>query len=77
VSRRSHRLLRTFLSGFAALCAFTVVITSKPALPPASAAPDRLQPRPARVIETPVERGWSQVRAGLPDPRQRLFLLKR
>jgi hypothetical protein len=72
VSRRSHRFVRALLSGAAALCAFTVVITSKPAVPPASAAPEKLA-RPRTVLETPVERGWSQAATGKPDPRQQLF----
>lgn len=76
MSRRSHRFVRTTLSGFAALCAFTVVITSKP-VTPASAAPDRVTPPVPTVVETQVERNWSQARAGLPDPRARLFQIKR
>jgi hypothetical protein len=48
------------------------VITSKPAVPPASAAPEKLA-RPRTVLETPVERGWSQAATGKPDPRQQLF----
>ena len=76
MSRHMHRIARAVLAGGAGLLAFTVVITSKPAVTPASAAPDPVLPaRPA--VETPVERGWSQLRTGLPDPRQRLFNLRR
>lgn len=77
MSRRFHRMLRVFLSGAAALCAYTVVITSRPALPPASASSERVVRRPAPALQTPVERGWTQARAGVPDPRARLFLLRR
>jgi len=77
VSRRLHRFVRATLSGIAALCAFTVVITSRPAVTPASAAPDQVMPPVRTVVETQVERNWSQTRAGLPDPRERLFRLKR
>jgi hypothetical protein len=76
VSRRFHRFARAVLGGTAGLLAFTVLITSRPAVTPASAAPDPVVPvRP--VVETPVERGWSQAKTGLPDPRQRLFNLRR
>ena len=79
MSRRLHRFARAALSGLAGLFAFTVVITSRPAVPPASAAPEKVVPvKVARpIVETPVERGWSQVHGGLADPRQRLFNLRR
>jgi hypothetical protein len=78
VSHRAHRFVRTTVSGLAGLFAFTVVITSRPAVPPASAAPDKPAPaRPVPTVQSPIERGWSQVHGGLPDPRQRLFNLRR
>jgi len=64
VSRRAHHIVRLFLSGMAALFAYTVVITSRPA---AVAASERARaPKPAVVVD--------QVRSNpalppLPDPR--------
>lgn len=69
MSRRAHNLLRLFLSGMAALFAYTVVITSQPVT--AAAAPDRAAP--PRRPEITVDTGRAQIRPlpALPDPRLR------
>ena len=66
MSRRAHNLFRLFLSGTAALFAYTVVITSQPVT--AAAAPDHAAPPRRPEIAGPV-----QVRPlpTLPDPRLR------
>jgi hypothetical protein len=76
VSRRAHHIFRLGLSGLAALFAYTVVITSRPAVTPAVAAPER--PRPSRTTPTAQER-WTKasVIPPLGDPRQRLLRLGR
>jgi hypothetical protein len=69
VSRRAHNIVRLFLSGFAALFAYTVVITSRPAAVAASeraGAPKRPATDVARTDFLPAVRP-------LPDPRQRLL----
>lgn len=67
MSRRVHSWLRLFLSGTAALFAYTVVITSRPA---AVAAPEKPRAVPRAAMETPPD--WSKAApASLPDPRQR------
>jgi len=69
-----HNLLRLFLSGTAALFAYTVVITSRPAVTPAVAAPEKAP------IKAALEPDWSKAGPLVPplkDPRQRLLRLGR
>jgi hypothetical protein len=73
VSRRAHNLFRLVLSGMAALFAYTVVITSRPAVTPAVAAPDRA-PGPKAAPQPGQTESWKAGPvAPLADPRQRLL----
>ena len=68
MSRRAHHIVRLFLSGMAALFAYTVVITSRPA---AVAASERGH-APKRVVPI-IDQGsrGAPVLPPLPDPRGR------
>jgi hypothetical protein len=77
VNRRAHHLFRLGLSGLAALFAYTVVITSRPAVTPAVAAPERNTP--TRPTTPAADQTWTRALplAPLHDPRQRLLRLGR
>ena len=77
MSRRAHSIVRLGLSGLAALFAYTVVITSRPAVTPAVAAPERA--RPPRQAPPAASERWTKapVVPPLGDPRQRLLRLGR
>jgi hypothetical protein len=69
VSRRAHNIVRLFLSGFAALFAYTVVITSRPA---AVAASERAGAPKRPATDVAPSNALPGVPA-LPDPRERLL----
>jgi hypothetical protein len=65
------------LSGLAALFAYTVVITSRPAGTPAVAAPERARADKRTAIPT-TDQGWTRLRPAPPrDPRQRILRVGR
>ena len=70
MSRRAHNIVRLFLSGMAALFAYTVVITSRPSV----AASERAR-APKRAPATDQGRSSVPVVPTLPDPRTRLLRL--